>query len=160
MKVSEDQEHDETFHSKLPTSNWLNTNRKQDEEKYEEEKPKEAVKAKHIELLNQKLATVIPHLNDQRNMDVIELENNRLKDKYKVAKGPTKKLIEEMDSRICEFDINRIHCWNPENMRKFKTYVTRFENHKVIYNIMLLDKQYQDLISNHKLIMFIRNNEK
>ena len=45
-------------------------------------------------------------------------------------------------------------------MRKFKSFVTRFEHHKVVYNIMLLDKQYQDLISNHKLIMFVRNNEK
>ena len=83
-----------------------------------------------------------------------------MKGKYRLEKSPTKQFIEEIDGRIHEFDVNKIWEWNPENMRKFKSYVTRFPNHKVIYNIMLLDKQYQDLISNHKLIMFVRNNEK
>lgn len=74
--------------------------------------------------------------------------------------SPTKKLIEEMTGRIHEFDINLILEWNPENMRKFKSYVRRFENYEVIYNIMLLDKQYQDLQTNHQLIRLIRDKEK
>ena len=44
-------------------------------------------------------------------------------------------------------------------MRKFKSFVRRFQHYKVIYNIMLLDKQYQDMQTNHKLIMFIREQE-
>ena len=47
-----------------------------------------------------------------------------------------------MDGRIHEFDINKMTEWNPENIRKFKSFVRRFENYDVIYNIMLLDKQY------------------
>lgn len=64
---------------------------------------------------------------------------------YNIEVSPTKKLIDEMDDRIHEFDINKITGWNVENIRKFKSYVRRFEHADAIYNIMLLDKQYQDL---------------
>jgi adenosyl cobinamide kinase/adenosyl cobinamide phosphate guanylyltransferase len=62
------------------------------------------------------------------------------KELYKIDVSPTKKLIDEMDDRIHEFDINRITEWNTENMRKFKSFVKRFDNYEAVYNIMLLDK--------------------
>ena len=37
--------------------------------------------------------------------------------------SPTGRLIQEMDDRIHEFDINRIYEWNPENIRKYKLFV-------------------------------------
>jgi hypothetical protein len=45
-----------------------------------------------------------------------------------------------MTDRIHPFDINKIHMWNSENIRKYKIYVDKFENREVMINLMLLDK--------------------
>lgn len=59
---------------------------------------------------------------------------------YKRIESPTKKLIEQFEDRIHEFDINRVLEWNSENIRKYKIFIERFENSAVLLNIMLLDK--------------------
>ena len=61
--------------------------------------------------------------------------------KYRNMESPTKKLIEEMESRIHEFDVNCILDWNPENIRKYRSFIDRFESKEVMFNLMLLDKQ-------------------
>lgn len=95
-----------------------------------------------------------------KSTDATERLRLKFREKYNVEISPTKQYIKEVENRIHEFDINRIWEWNPENMRKFRSFVRRFENYECIYNIMLLDKQYQDLQSNYKLIRFIRDKEK
>lgn len=74
------------------------------------------------------------------------------------VQSPTKKLIKEMEERMHPFDINRIWKWNTENIRKYKLYVEKFENKPVMINLMLLDKQLQDLVDNHQKIRQIRDN--
>ena len=58
------------------------------------------------------------------------------------------------------FNINKVQEWNAENMRKYKIFVNeKFENTEVLMNLMLLDKQLQDLKSNYLLIRAIRDTE-
>jgi len=45
-----------------------------------------------------------------------------------------------MEDRIHPFDIYKIHKWNPENIRKYKTFIERFEHREIMVNLMLLDK--------------------
>lgn len=39
-----------------------------------------------------------------------------------------------------EFDIEKVFEWNSEQIKKFKLYVKRFKNYKVLLNLMHLDK--------------------
>jgi len=64
-----------------------------------------------------------------------------------------------MDSRIHDFDVTKIFAWNSENIRKYKTFIEKFESMEVMFNLMLLDKQVQDLESNYGLVRQIRDNE-
>ena len=50
-----------------------------------------------------------------------------------------------MEDRICDFDINQIWKWTPHSVRKYKQFIEKFENPKILLNIMLLDQQLQDL---------------
>lgn len=60
--------------------------------------------------------------------------------------SPVKNFIREMESNICDFDINTVWKWSLPNVRKYRTFVTqKFENPRVMFNIMILDKQIQDL---------------
>ena len=61
--------------------------------------------------------------------------------KHETSQSPTKKLIQEMEDRIHPFDIYKIYKWNPENIRKYKTFIERFEHREIMVNLMLLDKQ-------------------
>lgn len=96
-------------------------------------------------------------LASQANQDQNKHKPNPI---YKRVKSPTKKLIEQFEDRIHEFDINRVLEWNSENIRKYKIFIERFENSAVLLNIMLLDKQIQDLQHNYKLIRTIRDKER
>jgi len=79
---------------------------------------------------------------------------------YKDVESPTRKLIAQYEDRIHEFDINRILEWNSENIRKYKIAIERSENADVMLNIMLLDKQLQDLQQNYTMIRTIRTNQR
>ena len=73
--------------------------------------------------------------------------------------SPTRRLIRDFEDRICEFDINKVLEWNAENIRKYKVYIERFSNPDVMLNLMLLDKQLQDLKSNYKLVREMRDSD-
>ena len=38
------------------------------------------------------------------------------------------------------FELDQVHEWNPENIRKYKLYIKRFPNEAVMLNLMQLDK--------------------
>ena len=82
--------------------------------------------------------------------------------KYRNVESPTRKLIEQHEDRLGKFDINRIWRWNTNNIKKYKTFVkneARIENKDVIFNLMLCDKQIQDLQDNHKIIKEMRGKQ-
>lgn len=82
--------------------------------------------------------------------------------KYRNVQSPTRKLIEQHEDRLGRFDINRIWRWNTNNIKKYKAFVkneARIENKDVIFNLMLCDKQIQDLQDNHKIIKDMRGKQ-
>ena len=77
------------------------------------------------------------------------------------SSSPTKVLIEQMGNRICVFDVNRVLFWTAENIRKYRLYVDKnFDNTEALINLMIFDKQIQDLSLNHKLVHNIRMNDR
>ena len=82
--------------------------------------------------------------------------------KYRNVESPTRKLIEQHEDRLGKFDINRLWRWNTNNIKKYKAFVkneARIENKDVIFNLMLCDKQIQDLQDNHKIIKEMRGKQ-
>lgn len=66
----------------------------------------------------------------------------RKKKDFGISISPTRKLIEDFNSKIHEFNINKIWEWDAGNVRKFKTFAKRhFENCDVIFNMMVYDRQ-------------------
>ena len=45
-------------------------------------------------------------------------------------------------------------------MRRYKIHIEKYENSDVLLNLMLLDKQIQDLEHNYKMVRGIRDKEK
>ena len=64
-----------------------------------------------------------------------------------------------MEGRIKEFDINKVIRWSLDEVKKYRIFInqnTRIENKMVMLNLMVLDKQIQDLQDNHVQIKDIR----
>jgi hypothetical protein len=93
------------------------------------------------------------HLNSMRNIEAVGSK------KYKNVESPTRKLIETHEQRLGKFDINRTWRWGQGNIQKFKAFVKgepRIENKDVIFNLMLCEKQIQDLHDNHLVMKEMR----
>ena len=45
-------------------------------------------------------------------------------------------------------------------MRRYKIHIEKYENSDILLNLMLLDKQIQDLEHNYKMVRGIRDKEK
>ena len=71
-----------------------------------------------------------------------------------------REFLDKLKDRFNEFDINKVLKWDAENIRKYKLYIKRFDNQSVLLNLMLLDKQLQDLQENYQNVRYIRENQK
>ena len=86
------------------------------------------------------------------------IDSNKNKGLFGNIESPTRKLIEEHEDRLETFDLNRIWYWNTNNIKKYKVFVRkdpRIENKGVLFNLMVVDKQIQDLQENHKIMQEI-----
>lgn len=70
-------------------------------------------------------------------------------------------MFEKKKKEFKGFDINRIHRWTPDNVKQFCNYAyLNFDEPVVMINIMIMDRQLQNLNDNYKLVRSIRENEK
>jgi hypothetical protein len=69
-----------------------------------------------------------------------KIEKSETSSRLLGTESPTRKLIKEMTERMHPFDIYRILKWNSENIRKYRTFILKFEHPDVMMNLMLLDK--------------------
>lgn len=77
--------------------------------------------------------------------------------KNQCVQSPTRKFIAPVAyETINEFDLDQVLEWNVETIRRYKMYIRRFENQAVLLNLLLLDKQLQDLRNNYDHYRTIR----
>ena len=88
-------------------------------------------------------------------------ENKRVRKKeFNVSISPIRKYIQETEAKMTAFDINQIVEWTNDNVRRYKQMIAKnFEEPQIMFNMMMYDKQIQELQNNYKLIRKIRDNE-
>ena len=75
-------------------------------------------------------------MKDIRVIGNLSKTTNRFRD----VESPIREMIAKHEESLNEFDLEKVLEWNTDNIRKYKLYINRFENRKVMLNLMHLDK--------------------